>query len=92
MRGALDLLRSVGFREEEGVYILPLDANINDLDARKLEFHVGLDLIRKRIAADEAAVVLQRELALKSAKGAGKGTSKEAAAAKQVVAVKVASK
>lgn len=40
----------MGFRETEGgCLVLPLDADIDELNARKLELEVGLDLIRKRL-------------------------------------------
>lgn len=44
----------MGFREAEGgCLVLPLDADIEELNARKLELEVGLDLIRKRLQTVE---------------------------------------
>ncbi len=42
---------SLGFREEEdGSLLLPLDANLLELEARRLELTVGLELNKKRAA------------------------------------------
>ena len=50
INGAINILVAMGFREAEGgCLVLPLDANIDELNARRLELEVGLDLIRKRI-------------------------------------------
>jgi WD40 repeat protein len=51
--GAIEMLISFGFREEEGgVLVLPLNSNLYDLSARKLELEVGLDLLRKRVTPE----------------------------------------
>jgi hypothetical protein len=68
--GALNILIALGFREEEGgALVMPIDANIADLEARKLELDVGLNLIRKRIESGAAATAAA--IAEKAAKGKG---------------------
>ena len=48
--GALSILAALGFREEEsGSAALPMTADLKELDARRLELEVGLDLLQKRI-------------------------------------------
>jgi hypothetical protein len=50
--GGLNIFVALGFREEEsGALVLPIDANIPDLEARKLELEIGLDNLKKRIAS-----------------------------------------
>ena len=48
--GGLDLLVSLGFREQEdGSLVLPIDAKLSEIEARRLELEVGLDLLKKRL-------------------------------------------
>lgn len=50
------MLVALGFRESDGsVLSLPLNSDIYDLTARKLELEVGLDILRKRIALDKTS-------------------------------------
>ena len=56
LSGALSILVALGFREEEsGSLILPTGANLRELDARRLELEVGLNLLRKRIEMEAEA-------------------------------------
>ena len=51
MTGGLDMLVSLGFREEEdGSLVLPVNTNLHEIQARKLELEVGLNLLKKRIS------------------------------------------
>ena len=46
------MLVSLGFREEEdGSLVLPVNTNLHEIQARKLELEVGLNLLKKRISA-----------------------------------------
>ena len=52
MSGAINILVALGFREaENGSLILNISASLRDLEARKLEITVGLELLRKRVEA-----------------------------------------
>ena len=59
---SLGVLLGLGFREDEsGSLVLPIDANLHELAARKLELEIGQDLIRHRLDAQvhREAVSLQ---------------------------------
>lgn len=44
-----NILLSLGFREEEGgILQLPVDFDLKELESRKLEIEVGLDLLKKQ--------------------------------------------
>ena len=74
--GALSILVSLGFREDEGgSLILPLDTDVKVLEARHLEMQVGLDLIRKRIVAGKFAAVAATSVAPKSPTKKGKDST-----------------
>lgn len=50
--GGLDIIVALGFREEEGgSLVLPLDANVKEIQARKLEIETGLGILRNKIAS-----------------------------------------
>lgn len=73
----VDLLVSLGFREEEsGALVLPLSADIPTLEARRLELELGLKLLResksKTCVAEESGVgtMVRAKAALPA--GAGK--------------------
>jgi hypothetical protein len=53
--GAVMILRSLGFRDEEGgVLELPLSIDMKELAARKLEIEVGTNLLKEKIDIDAA--------------------------------------
>jgi hypothetical protein len=48
------VLISLGFREDEGgSLIMPIDAEISHLEARKLEIEVGLDRLKKQQTSEK---------------------------------------
>lgn len=51
VKGAVDILISIGFRENEGgLLVLPLGVDHSELLARKVELEVGIDIIKSRQA------------------------------------------
>lgn len=62
---------ALGFRESDGsVLSLPLNTDIYELTARKLELEVGLDILRKRIAMDKTGDLKAQKLPIKAGKNA----------------------
>jgi hypothetical protein len=64
-------LIALGFRESDGsVLSLPINTDIYDLTARKLELEVGLDILRKRIAMDKTSDLRAHKLPSRRSKSA----------------------
>jgi serine/threonine protein kinase/WD40 repeat protein len=52
--GTIDILRSLGFAETEGgSLVMPLEMDLHELQARKLEIETGLALLKERVEADQ---------------------------------------
>lgn len=52
--GTIDILRSLGFAETEGgSLVMPLEADLRELQARKLEIETGLTRLKERVEADK---------------------------------------
>jgi hypothetical protein len=52
MSGAISILIALGFREEEsGSLALSIETNLKNLEARRLELEIGLNLLRDRLAS-----------------------------------------
>eukprot|EP01041_Mallomonas_annulata_P000829 gene829-1611_t len=67
LEGGIQMLVALGFREEEGGCLyLPLDTNLDVLEARRLELEVGLSRIRSRIAQDEEEVLSRTQALLRT--------------------------
>ncbi len=70
IQGCLEILISLGFREEEGgSLVLPIDSNLKVLEARRLELEVGINLLRHRIANDKSCINDKDRKDAKNSKG-----------------------
>ncbi|GMF29592.1 unnamed protein product [Phytophthora fragariaefolia] len=71
VQGVLELLLSVGFRETDtGTLIIPFDAQIDEIKARRLELEVGLAFLGLKLpTADKSYSIATPELAKRSSRG-----------------------
>jgi hypothetical protein len=78
MEGALNMLISLGFRElSSGEVQMPLEASLVELEARRLEYEVGLQILKARAKFYQSGVKADKSKIIKKAAATSGKNTKE---------------